>query len=87
MTMATAERYNGCANWGTWYVGTLIADIEEHHGNSQRYRELVEGWLAEGYGQMERRDYDELLLAHTECDYWEIAGEFRGTMRPTKPKP
>lgn len=77
--MANAtKRYNGCANWGTWYVGTLLADRDDRCGTDTAYRELVEGWLEEGFGSMERRDYDELLLAHQECDYWEIAGEFRG---------
>lgn len=76
--MTMGKRYNGCANWGTWYVGTMLSELEDRCGHGEAYRNLVDSWLAEGYGEMERKSYDELLLAHEECDYEEIAREFPG---------
>lgn len=82
MNKMCEQPYNGWkGGWGTWYVALMLNDglYEEQDYRFSKmgeFRDFIDELLEQGYGEMERTNYDYLCAAHHECDYWEIAESF-----------
>ena len=65
------ETYNGWRNWGTWYIALELME-NDVDSNEECYESYIEKALCDAYGDEEQSTYNNLLLAHEECDYQEL---------------